>query len=84
MSIKKSNKGLKPHKWLKKQIKIIFKWAKYLISIPKCSQRVKFGKKRSKNALKKLEESIINQNFVLNCPEQTWKCPKWEKIVKNL
>ena len=22
--------------------------------------------------------------FCLNCPEQTWKCPKREKIVNNL
>ena len=30
-SMKKSNKGPKPHKWLKKYIKTIFNWAKYLI-----------------------------------------------------
>ena len=40
--MKQSNRDLKPHKWLKKYIKIIFKWARYLILI------LKYGKKCQK------------------------------------
>ncbi len=31
--------GLKKHKWLKKYIKIIFNWAKYLIKMPRCRKK---------------------------------------------
>ncbi len=41
-------------------------------------------KKNDLNRTKKARRIDKNQNYVLNCPEQTWKCPKWEKFFKNL
>ena len=86
MSIKKSNKGLKPHKWLKKQIKIIFKWAKYLISMPQCGQRVKYGKKRSKKARRidnKSKFCFKLPRIDMEMSEVGKNCEKSLKIAQN-